>query len=406
VGARWAKLLILGAFVALPPAHPPSDLTGRSPQSPGTSSFVLRFEPTATGRAATLRAAGAWRTGSIESLDLVEIRLDPERVHILGNDPRVMWVEPEHQAHIAVKPNDPLLSRQWPLRRLGAFRGWDYETGKGRGVTVGVIDTGVDPSHPDLKRNVVAGWDFVASDDDPADDNGHGTHVAGIIGARPNNGRGIAGLSWGAGIMPLKSCVNEGGCGAFEVAEAIVYAVVHDARVVNLSLGGTGDGCPATYELVARFAEAGNTMLVAAAGNSAQAGNPISYPAACPGFVGVGATTPTDGWASFSQYNEFVDLSAPGQGIYSTVPPALGGVADDPQQPGYGPADGTSMAAPHVSGLAALLFAQQPDRTPKQVQQRMESTALDLGRRGRDPKFGEGRISLARALSGGGGTSP
>ncbi|MGH9195071.1 MAG: S8 family peptidase, partial [Acidimicrobiia bacterium] len=236
-------------------------------------------------------------------------------------------------------------------------------------------------------------------DSDPADDHGHGTHVAGVIAARPNNRTGIAGLSWGAHILPLKACDSTGACGTFEVVASIVRAIEEKARIINLSLAGPAESCPREFELAARLAENQDVLLVAGAGNSAQQGNPVMYPAACEGYMGVGATSPADEWAGFSEHGDFVDISAPGVMILSTLPPLLV-MQDDPDNPGYGVADGTSMATPHVVGLAALLLSQHPDWGPAEIQNRIEQTSVDLGRKGRDPYFGAGRIDVARALRG------
>lgn len=397
LASSFALTLVLALFTP--------DAIARQADVIDRQTYVLRFSA-GTGsqvRRLALESAGAEVTGEIETLRLAEVRMQASQLGILEVDPVIEWVHPEGSTEIAGAPrppNDPLLDRQWPLRKIGVLRGWRTEDGTGAEVIVAVVDTGVDPSHPDLTANLVPGFDFVSDDDDPADDFGHGTHVAGVIAATPNNRKGIAGLSWGAKVMPLKACGVTGACDNFPVVAAIAFAVQNGAKVVNLSLAGAEAGCPPEFDLVARFASARGVLLVAAAGNSAQEENPVMYPASCVGFVGVGATSSADEWAPFSEHNEWVDLSAPGMSILSTIPPGLRGMVDDVATPGYGPADGTSMAAPHVAGLAALLFSQHPDWTPLQVEERMESTAVDLGKPGRDPFFGVGRIDVAAALGG------
>jgi subtilisin family serine protease len=399
---RLAGIALVGASIAAavtPAGAAPDALT-----SPQTSSYVVRVAP-GTGPDeldAVLRPLGARATARIEVLRLVEIAIDPGRVAALRASPVVEWARPERTLRVAgARPNDPLFRRQWPLRTMDALRGWRIEDGAGAEVTVAVVDSGVDASHPDLQARTVPGFDFANADEDPSDDNGHGTHVAGIVAAQPDNRRGIAGVSWGARIMPLKACDITGTCGSFEVAAAIVYAIQGGAEVVNISLSGAGGSCPAEFALAGTLAGAAGVLLVASAGNAAQDGNPVSYPASCDGYVSVGATTPTDAWAPFSIHNGLVDLSAPGVAVPSTIPPGLAGMSDDPATPGYGPADGTSMAAPHVAGLAALLFAQHPEWTAAEVEARMEETAVDLGARGPDEYFGAGRISIGRALGAG-----
>ncbi|MDQ3913943.1 MAG: S8 family serine peptidase [Actinomycetota bacterium] len=393
----WAVVVVAASVAAI---SAPSVAADTDP-GPRAASYVVRLGAHA-GRedvSLLLGSLGARATGSIDALRLLEVRIDAARVLELRRSPHVEWARPELTLELdARRPNDPLFRYQWPLRTIGAAKGWAVEDGSASDVTVAVIDSGVDASHPDLVQRTVAGVDFVNVDDDPSDDHGHGTHVAGIIAAQPDNRRGIAGVSWGARIMPLKACDVTGDCGSFEVAAAIAYAAESGADVVNISLGGAAATCPPEFRLAGALADTTGTLLIASAGNAAQEGNPVSYPASCDGYVSVGATSSQDEWAPFSVHNEHVDLSAPGIAVPSTIPPGLAGMSDDPSTPGYGPASGTSMAAPHVAGLAALLFAAHPEWAPAEVEERMEETAADLGATGHDEYFGAGRVDAARAL--------
>lgn len=337
--------------------------------------------------------------GRIDALRLVEVEVHPDRLALLRAAPAVDWVSVEGIRHVQGRLNDPLARQQWALNKIGITKGWAKERGDSSPVTVAVVDTGIDASHPDLQGRITEGLDLVNTDDDPMDDHGHGTHIAGVIGATQDNRRGIAGMSWGVNILNYKGCDGEGACADFSVVAGIVHAIQSGAQVVNLSLGGGGDSCPPVYELAARFADNNGVLLVAAAGNSGskEAGNPVAYPAACDGYLGVGATTRFDEWAEFSGHRDYVDLSAPGVEIMSTLPPSVV-MEDVDESQGYGMAQGTSMATPYVVGLAALLLAQNPDWTPSQLQQRMEETSVDLGKRGRDEYFGAGRIDVAAAL--------
>jgi subtilisin family serine protease len=245
-----------------------------------------------------------------------------------------------------------------------------------------------------MEGRLVAGRDFVDGDDLRDDVYGHGTGVAAIVAANTDNREGIAGMSWGAKIMPLRTCNENGGCSMFAVAQAIVFAAARDAQVVNLSLGGAMPACPRTLDVAATFAAGRGSLLVTSSGNSAQQGNPTNFPAACEGFMAVGATDAADGWAPFSDFGSHVDVSAPGAGITT----AWTRENSPPETRGYVTTDGTSFAAPHVAGLAALLLSQHPEWTPEQVEARIEETAVDLGPEGRDPWFGHGRIDVVRAL--------
>ncbi|MCB0919759.1 MAG: S8 family serine peptidase [Actinobacteria bacterium] len=274
--------------------------------------------------------------------------------------------------------NDPRRDEQWALDRLQAESVWD--TTKGAGVTVAVLDTGVDPSHADIPDSVVAGPDFTGEGDSLDDGYGHGTHVAGSIAALTDNSTGIAGFQPDVELMSVK-VLDSWGSGYWSwLASGIIGATDLGADVLNMSLGGSSQD-PAVGVAV-EYARSQGVTLVAAAGNDGDWAS-ASYPAAFPGVVGVGATDSSDDIAPFSSRGDWVDVSAPGADILSTVPGNR-----------YESWNGTSMATPHVSALAAALIAagaQQPTRI-------MTGTAEDLGDPGRDDDFGHGLINPITAL--------
>jgi serine protease len=230
------------------------------------------------------------------------------------------------------------------------------------------------------------GWDFVNHDHEPQDDHGHGTHVAGIAAAASDNGAGIAGISWGARIMPLK-VLDSGGNGTdSDLAAALVFAADHGARVINLSLGG---GAASVMESAVNYAHSRGAIVIAAAGNSS--GQGVLYPAAYAKAMAVAATDAGNHRASFSSYGPEVDIAAPGIGIYSTHwTPGSGGT--------YAYLSGTSMATPHVAGAAALLASLPQFDTPDRLRLALESTALDLGPICRDVYYGAGVVQAYAAL--------
>lgn len=364
-------------------------------------SFIVLFaEHVAHGSAMTiLDSVDAEPIHHIDALHLYHVRLAPASLAELIPSPQVEWVVPQRTSTITALPDDPLLRRQWPLYKIGMMSAWHSYTRAHRQVDVAVIDTGVDASHPDLRGRIVPGPDFVNGDLDPSDDHGHGTHVSGVIAANAGNGKGIAGMAEGSVVINVKACGSDGVCPDHPVVAGIVYAIEEGADVVNLSLGGPGSGCPPYYELAAEFAAERGVLLVAASGNLGAEGNPRIYPAGCDGYVAVGATDSSDEWAAFSGHHDYVDLAAPGVSILSTLPPAVA-MEDDPDAHGYGTAQGTSMAAPHVSALAGILLSRHPSWDSQRVLRRMEQTAKDLGKPGRDRFFGFGRIDAARAFGG------
>lgn len=275
-------------------------------------------------------------------------------------------------------PDDTFLPQQWALAKVGATTAWDFS--RGTGVTVAVVDTGVDYIHPDLRGKVLAGKDFVDDDNDAMDVQGHGTHVAGIAAGIADDTFGIAGLAPGASILPVRVLDAEGSGDYSDVANGIVYAADHGAKVINLSLGGP-DGSVLLKQAV-DYASARGSIVTCASGNEGAAA--LGFPARYTNCFSVGATDESDRRASFSNVGAGLDITAPGVAILSST---MGG--------SHEAWDGTSMATPYASGLAALLFAQGLSRA--QVVEAMTSTARDLGAVGRDAQFGSGRIDAAAA---------
>ncbi len=259
------------------------------------------------------------------------------------------YIEPNYQYQALEVPNDPEYSKQWNFRSINIESAWD-ET-KGKDVVVAVIDTGVSQV-PDLKlTKFVPGYDFVNDTKDGKDDNGHGTHVAGTIAQSTNNGYGVAGIAHEASIMPLKVLAGSGGGTVADIAEAIKFAADNGADVINLSLGGGGSSH--LMEEAINYAYNKGVVIVAAAGNSGE--NASGYPARYPKVIGVSATDASGEKASYSNYGAGVDISAPGgsetaQILQNTIDPSTG-------ESIFLGAMGTSMASPHVSGVAALIKA-------------------------------------------------
>jgi hypothetical protein len=298
-------------------------------------------------------------------------------------------------SELSVSPGDALLTKLWGLNNSGqtggkddadvdALEAWEIITGTAS-TLVAVIDSGVDYTHPDLNDGRVRtdiDRDYVNDDLDAMDDNGHGTHVAGTIAAEANNGIGVSGLMWQAQILPLKVCDETGSCPTDAIASAIRYAADHGAAVANLSLGG---GCGQTIAEAVNYAHFDKDMVVvASAGNS---GGSLGYPARHEPVISVGATDYRDRRAYFSSYGDFLDVVAPGVTVLSTVPGA-----------GYEAFSGTSMAAPHVTGIVGLLLSQRPDLTADQVAAILNASADDLGAVGFDRVYGHGRVNAHQAL--------
>lgn len=287
-------------------------------------------------------------------------------------------------------PDDPLYSRQWNLKAIGAPVGW--RAGGGVGVTVAVIDTGVTQVEDLADTTVLPGVSFVRGEPSPADANGHGTHVAGTIAQATNNGVGVAGVAPQARILPLKALSASGMGTSPWIAAAIDEAADQGAQVINLSLGG---GHSKVVEIAVRKAQERGVIVVAAAGNSGRRG--VGYPAALPGVFGVSAVGPEDGLAPYSSWGPGVILSAPGGDKRKPDGGILQDTVDGSGGHAFRAFQGTSMAAPHVAGAAAVLLG-QTGGDEVLTGRVLREHARDLGAPGPDERFGHGRLDLAAAV--------
>lgn len=314
--------------------------------------------------------------------------------------------------HAQSEPNDPRYSEQWALQTLRATCAWGYTIGRAD-VTVAVIDSGVDMGHPDLvDRLRTDGADFIDNDNDPSDQHGHGTNVAGVVAATINNAEGITGLAPGVAILPIR-VMNARGFGPDQaIAEGIRYAADRGSQVINLSLGATlSIGAEEEAVIVSdaiRYAQSQGALVVVAAGNDF-----IDLPNAIvgdnPDVLVVAATDDRDLKAPFSNFGEQISIAAPGIYILSTMPTyevyltsdAL--PPDERFEPNYDYMSGTSQAAPFVSALAALVFSANPDWDAQQVAQAIRANAVDVSNLSDRPEqqlLGEGRIDPCASLGG------
>ena len=353
-----------------------------------------------------------------------------EMVEIYKRNPNVEYAEPNYIAHAFMVPNDEFYHYQWHLDN-GKYGGinmesaWDIETGD-PSVIVAVIDTGIAYEDyeeaipigksgkysyityqlaPDLAgTNFVAGYDFVNDDAHPNDDEGHGTHVTGTIAQSTNNSIGVAGVAFNTSIMPVKVLDSSGSGTYADIADGIYFAADNGAKIINMSLGGSSGSI--TLENALAYAYGKEVAIVCASGNDGSA-TTVSYPAAYDAYcIAVGATRYDEAVAYYSNGGASLDLTAPGGDV--TVDQNNDGYADGVLQQTFGnnPTDwgywfyqGTSMAAPHVSGVAALLIANAAATTPDEVRVALQSTAEDKGSTGWDPEYGYGIVDAYAALN-------
>jgi thermitase len=342
-------------------------------QNPPINSFVIRLAPNLT-----MQDAGEF----------------------LRALPGVRYVEPNYLAFAFATPNDPSFSQQYGPQRIQANLAWDIWQPQ-RTVYIAIIDTGIDSNHPDLTNKMrrhsngaVYGWNTLNNTTNALDDNGHGTHCAGIAAAEINNGVGIAGVAaWNPNVansrayvqlMPVKVLSSSGSGSLDAVARGITWAADNGAHILSLSLGA-GSGAQQLQDAV-NYAWTRGCLVVAAAGNGGSSSP--QYPAYYTNCIAVAATDSSDRLASFSQYGSWVDIAAPGVGILSTIPNSR-----------YASYDGTSMACPHVAGAAAVLWSHNPSLTNAQLRAALE-TNVDPYQplSGRTLAPNAGRVNVYRAL--------
>ncbi|MEM8832888.1 MAG: DUF5942 domain-containing protein, partial [Cyanobacteria bacterium P01_G01_bin.19] len=324
-----------------------------------------------------------------------------DRVYIVEGDKKTLkelrrsglkrdteYIEANYLYHALEVPNDPEYSKQWNFRNINIEKAWD-ET-QGEGVTVAVIDTGVSKV-PDLKlTKFTKGYDFVNDKDDASDDQGHGTHVAGTIAQSTNNGYGVAGIAYKANIMPLKVLSASGGGTVSDIAEAIKFAANNGADVINMSLGG--GGASSIMEEAIKYAHSKGVTIIAAAGNENR--NSSSYPARYPDVISVSAIDSAGQKAPYSNFGAGVDISAPGGSesgkiVQNTVNPRTG-------ESVFAGFQGTSMAAPHVAGVAALIRATGID-SPDEIRDILKQSSRKIQEDSLN-HFGAGHLDASAAV--------
>jgi len=328
----------------------------------------------------------------IESLNVavVQVNEGSEQFFIdnIIDSPLVKYAEYNWVVHAFYEPNDPLWDQQWGPQRIHCAQAWNNGTGS-NSVKIAIVDTGVDYNHEDIAGNYVSGgYDWVNNDNDPMDDNNHGTHCAGIAAAVMDNNIGIAGVAQ-VKIMAEKVLDSGGHGSSSDVASGITHAADNGANIISMSLGSSSpssvieDACDYAYN------DKG-VVLVAASGNDGQP--QVSYPAAYDTVIAVGAIDTNDQRCDFSNYGDDLELMAPGYRVVSTIP------GND-----YDFYTGTSMACPHVAGVAALAKSLYPSQNNVWIRQKLIETAEDLGPAGWDEEYGYG---LVDATLGGGSPPP
>ena len=376
--------------------------------------------------------------GRFKVLKIAEEKTVAAMVDIYSRQAIVEYAEPNYIRYATWSPDDTRYSYQWHFDQINLEAAWDLDTtapnyGGDSSVIVAILDTGVAYETydvyqicPDLNSftfwtnsgetagnsidddgngyvDDIHGWDFVNSDAHPNDDNNHGTHVCGTIAQSTNNAFGVAGIAFNTTIMPLK--VLPGGIA--EEADGIYYAADNGAKIINMSLGGAGTSNTERDALA--YAHSAGVTIIAAAGNTGHTTNTVEYPAAYDDYViAVGATSYNQTRSYYSTYGSYLDIAAPGGDL--TADENDDGYADGVLQITFGGSSelttwyyyymqGTSMATPHVAGVAALILAKNPTWNPEQVRHALQSTATDKGTAGHDDIYGWGLIDALAAVN-------
>ncbi|MCK5415151.1 MAG: S8 family peptidase [Thermoplasmata archaeon] len=396
-------LMVLAGFAAVPGAGAQEN----------EYRVIVMFDDTVDEK--VVKDAGGTVKKTYTIMPAVVATMDSDGMKDLRKSSKVKSVDLDYKVTISKKPSSPpgkdkdptpeeVLELQWGADRIDAEKAWDTSTGSS--VSVAVLDTGIDTDHPELSAVYAGGYDFVNGDYMPEDDNGHGTHVAGVIAAQMDyqlddaDQQGVVGVSHGVSIYALK-VLNSRGSGYYsDIAAAIYWSINEGVDVISMSLSGPSsttqleDACDAAYDA--------GIVIVAAAGNTGKRRavfDSVQYPARYGTVMAIGATDSKDRRASFSATGPAVELVAPGVNVMSTY---LNG--------GYATGSGTSMACPHVAGTVALVLATSVDPAydgdndnawdPAEVRQLLRDTADDLGDTGKDNEFGYGIVDAEEAVTG------
>jgi thermitase len=320
--------------------------------------------------------SGAWKLVKVPAGKAAEF------VEKFNADADVEMAELDYIHTVNLTPNDPSYGSQWHLPKIQANYAWDIHTG-GSTATIAIVDTGVDIQHSDLSSKIVAGYDFVNNDTNADDDQGHGTHCAGIAAATGNNSYQGTGVSMGARIMPVKVLSSTGSGTTSNIIKGVDFAKNNGAHIISMSLGG--GGYSQAFQDSINSAWSAGKVVIAAAGNNGN--TTVQYPAGYANVISVAATTSTDAKASFSTYGSWVDVAAPGASIYAT---ANGG--------GMTTMSGTSMATPVVAGLAALLKSKNTAASATAIRDRIFNTTDRIT--GTGSYWYYGRVNAYKAVNG------
>jgi thermitase len=387
-------LLILGLILGLLALSLPAVAAGNGDaQNFATDRVLVKFKAgtdEATKQGIHGRHGGSV-IGEISQLGIQVVKIPPgqalAKTKEYKSEAAVEFCEPDFVAHAIGESNDPGFSSQWGMTKVQAPQAWDVTTGLST-IKIAILDTGVDQNHEDLGSKIVLNKNFTTSG--TVDDlYGHGTHVAGIAAAATNNGLGVAGLGYNCAIMNGK-VLDDRGSGYYSwIVSGITWAADNGAKVISMSLGGNSGS--STLQNAVNYAWGKGVVIVAAAGNAGNA-NPV-YPAYYSNCIAVAATDQNDAKPSWSSYGSWVDVAAPGANIYSTLPNHANTIGG----PNYGSLSGTSMATPHVAGLAGLVWVTSYDTSNTNVRNRIESTCDPISGTGSYWQYG--RINAYKAVT-------
>lgn len=297
----------------------------------------------------------------------------------LSRNPNIEFAELDRIVGPAYIPTDPYYPNAWHLPKIGAPFAWDAS--QGNGITIAILDSGVDPNHPDLSSKIVPGWNFYENNSNTSDVYGHGTKVAGAAAAITNNLAGVAGVAGQARIMPIRVSGTDGYATWSAISSGLIYAADHGAKVANLSFLGLTDS--SSTRSAAQYMKNKGGLVVVSGGNTGA----LQAYAVTTSMIAVAATDANDTRASWSSYGNYISLAAPGAGIWTTT---NGG--------GYGSASGTSFSSPVTAGVVALMMAANPNVKNMDIEQILFSSAVDLGPVGRDQYYGYGRVDADKAV--------